>query len=297
MEQSYHRPDETSRIESYTRFGAVARRPVPIARARGEEYPERMRPPFPGMDPWLEHPALWPDVHNRLIAAIADAMTPLLVPKYYISLESRILSVPLEESAAIGIPDLTVLSSRPDAPLGAAQPDEAVVGVIEVEIPMEDEVRETYLEVHDVRTRRMVTLIEVLSPANKIARKGRAKYEAKRARVFRSMTNLVEIDLLRAGKPMRFNRAEVRSDYRILVSRERQRPRAQLYAFGVRDPIPSVPLPLLRGDAEPPMDLGAILHALYDRAAYDLRLSYDQPPVPPLPEGDAAWANEVILSR
>ena len=45
-----------------------------------------MRTPFPGMDPYLEHPALWPDVHNRLIAAISDALTPLLAPRYYIGL-------------------------------------------------------------------------------------------------------------------------------------------------------------------------------------------------------------------
>lgn len=32
-----------------------------------------MRCPFPGMDPWLEAPVLWPDVHNRRVAAISDA--------------------------------------------------------------------------------------------------------------------------------------------------------------------------------------------------------------------------------
>ena len=37
-----------------------------------------MRPPFPGMDPWLENPALWPDVHSRLITSIADELAPLL---------------------------------------------------------------------------------------------------------------------------------------------------------------------------------------------------------------------------
>ena len=39
------------------------------------------------MDPWLESPSLWPDVHNRLIAAISDALTPLVAPRYYIALE------------------------------------------------------------------------------------------------------------------------------------------------------------------------------------------------------------------
>lgn len=247
-----------------------------------------MIPPFPGMDPWLEHPAIWPDVHNSLIAAIRDAMTPALVPKYFIGLESRTTWLAEDELGVIGIPDISVLTRHPAGGPGALAP--AGVGVVEVEVPMGEAFRESYLEVRDVETGTLVTLIEVLSPANKISTKGRSKYERKRTRVFASLTNLVEIDLLRAGTPMPWSGRPVASDYRILVSRESQRPRAQLYPFGLRDPIPVVPLPLLPGDAEPAMDLGAILHALYDRARYDLRLRHDRQPVPPLSEADAEWA-------
>ena len=48
-----------------------------------------MRPPFPGMDPWLEHPDLWPDVHNSLIMSIRDALAPLVIPRYFVGVESR----------------------------------------------------------------------------------------------------------------------------------------------------------------------------------------------------------------
>jgi len=226
-----------------------------------------MRPPLPGMDPWLEHPAIWPDVHNSLIVAIADVMMPTVRPKYYIGLESR---------TNLGAPDELAVIRRPD--------------LVEVELPMTQEVRESYLEVHDVATGALVTVIEILSPSNKIAGLGRSKYEQKRARVISSLTGLVEIDLLRAGEPMPYGARPVPpSDYRILVSRGRTRPRAQVHTFGVRDPIPTIPLPLLPGDDEPPMDLGAILNALYDRAGYDLRLDYSRPPVPPLSEEDAEW--------
>jgi hypothetical protein len=37
--------------------------------------------PFPGMDPYLEGPDLWPDVHTRLMSIFAEQLTPLLVPK------------------------------------------------------------------------------------------------------------------------------------------------------------------------------------------------------------------------
>jgi len=88
----------------------------------------------------------------------------------------------------------------------------------------------------------------------------------------------------------------VRSDYRILLSRGSQRPRAQLYVFGLREPIPAFPLPLLPGDAEPLVELKPILHDVYGRAAYDLRLDYSRAPVPPLREEDAAWAKTLIPS-
>jgi hypothetical protein len=45
--------------------------------------------PFPGVDPYLENPELWPDVHNRLIAALGDDLSPLLRPRYYVALEER----------------------------------------------------------------------------------------------------------------------------------------------------------------------------------------------------------------
>ncbi len=48
-----------------------------------------MRPPFPGMDPWLENPTIWPDVHNSLIAAIRDVLAPVVQPRYFVGVESR----------------------------------------------------------------------------------------------------------------------------------------------------------------------------------------------------------------
>ena len=87
--------------------------------------------------------------------------------------------------------------------------------------------------------------------------------------------------------------AQVQSDYRILVSRGLQRPRATLIAFTLRQPTPAFMLPLLPGDDELEVALNRILHALYQRARFDLRLDYTQPPVPRLAEVDAVWAREL----
>ena len=88
--------------------------------------------------------------------------------------------------------------------------------------------------------------------------------------------------------------AQVKSDYRLLVSRGTHRPRAVLIAFTLRQPIPAFVLPLLPGDAEPEVTLNHILHDLYRRARFDLRLDYTQPPVPSLSEADRVWAQELI---
>ncbi len=251
-----------------------------------------MPTPFPGMNPYLEHPALWPDVHNRLITAIADTLTPKVAPHYYIGLERRTFILKPDDVVFIGRPDVAVVARKP-----ALQPATlplAETGILEVELPMNNEVSENFLEVREVSTGKLVTILELLSPANKLHGEGREQYLRKRGNVLRSFTNLVEVDLLRAGEPMPLVDEAVKSNYRILVSRGWQRPKAQLYPFNLRQPIPVFSLPLLRKEESPEVDLGEILRALYDRARFDLRLDYTQPPVPPLSDEDATWAEQLL---
>jgi hypothetical protein len=162
---------------------------------------------------------------------------------------------------------------------------------------MQDEVSENFLEIHEVKTGKLITILELLSPVNELHKQGREGYERKRGYVFRSWTNLVEIDLLQAGDPMPVVDIQVQSDYRILVSRGLQRPRATLMACTLCQPIPAFMLPLLPGDDEPEVALNRILHALYQHARFDLRLDYTQPPISLLAEADVAWARELIIAH
>jgi hypothetical protein len=157
--------------------------------------------------------------------------------------------------------------------------------------------RETYLEVRETGTDYVVTVLECLSPTNKRPGRGRRIYEDKRVDVLASRTHLVEIDLIRAGEPMPIMGNGRASDYRILVSRGDCRPNATLYAFGVHQPIPTFPLPLKPGDQEPTVDLGSLLHNLYDQASYDLRLDYTGAPDPPLSPAAAAWADQLLRQK
>ena len=91
---------------------------------------------------------------------------------------------------------------------------------LDVEVPVTEHVDEWYLEVREATRGKLVTVIEVLSPTNKLRQPGRKQYLRKRDKIFDSRTSLVEIDLLRAGKVMPIAIPSlVKGDYRILVSR------------------------------------------------------------------------------
>ena len=247
------------------------------------------------MDPWIEHPGLWPDVHNRLIASIADTLEALIAPRYYVGVESRMVLY----AGSSTRPDISVSRGEPDAPMarfGPGAAPEMGVATIEVDLPFEEgfEANETYLEVREAESRTLVTAIEVLSPANKDRGRGREQYLAKRFEVLHSASNLVEIDLLRGGEPMPLAGPVPRTSYRYLVSRGLDRPRARYVAIGLRVPLPSVSIPLLPGDDEVPLDLNRVLHDLIDRARYFRRVDYGRPPVPALEPADLAWARAIV---
>ena len=261
-----------------------------------------MRPPFPGMDPWLEHPGLWPDVHNRLIAAIADALAAQLIPRYYVGVEGRMVLYPGTDDQQQRRPDVGIRPGDLSAPMAggvavAVEVEvEAGVDLIEVDLPVEEgfEVNETYLEIREAETHDLVTTLEVLSPANKAKGRGREQYLAKRDEVIRSATNLVEVDLLRGGEPMPMLGPSRRSAYRVLVSRGRDRPRAALVAIDLRVALPTILIPLLPGDRDARLELNRVLHELIERAFYYYRVDYAADPVPPLGEADLEWARQII---
>lgn len=261
-----------------------------------------MHSPFPGMNPYLENLELWTEVHNRLIVAISDAIAPHVLPKYRVAIEKRVYQTIDHESLLIGIPDVTVgrSTSTPintEASVVAVAVASPPIKPINVHLPMPEEIREGYLEVREVGTGEVVTVIELLSPKNKRAGEGREAYLSKRQQILGSSTHLVEIDLLRGGKSMPILGSEISADYRILVSRSGTRPKAELYPFNLQEPIPLFPLPLRRGDTEPLLDLQILINEIYERAGLGLAIDYSSKPVPGLSESDTAWMNQLLQQQ
>ena len=251
-----------------------------------------MPSPFPGMNPYLEQPAAWRDFHSRFIPAAAEVLGAQVLPRYYVKIEENVF---IHEPAAserfpLGRPDLSVHRGVDHAAPGAT----AVVAApatVGMPVVVEEE-QLPYLEIRDRLGHEVVTILELLSPANKTTGPNREQYLAKVNRVLASRTNFVEIDLLRGGPRMPWARLPV-CDYYVIVSRATARrqddPWADLWPIRLRGVLPPIPVPLRPGEPEPTLDLQAILHRLYDSAGYALFI-YAGDPEPPLASADALWA-------
>ena len=259
-----------------------------------------MPSPFPGMDPYLEHPDFWQETHHWLISLIAESLVPQIRPKYEIAIEKRIYQIDNtndnnDDSLLVGISDVAIKRqpNTPDVPTRSVAIATLTVPTT-VKVPAPEKIKQTYLEVREMATRQVVTAIEILSPLNKRSGDGRITYLKKRQSILGSLTHLVEIDLLRKGEPMPVLNNPIQSDYRVLVSRSNRRPLAELYAFNLGDSLPIFLLPLREEDIEPIVNLPELFAGVYDRAGYDYRIDYNRDPIPSLSEQNLVWANQLL---
>lgn len=163
---------------------------------------------------------------------------------------------------------------------------------------MDEEIEEAFLRIIHVESESLVTVIEILSPTNKIrGARGRASFMAKRHKILNSEVHWVEIDLLRGGVPSVTDPPLRPSDYRILISRADQRMRTRYWPISVRQALPVISVPLRGKDPEAALDLGAVFRTAYDRDAYEASVDYRKPPQPPLEGADAKWARGLLRGR
>ena len=270
--------------------------------------------PFPGMNPYLENPGLWPDVHNSVIVGLRTLLSRQLRPEYRVTTVERVyvMTEPGSNGSGSGgsngvrIPDVAVLTAAAPAPGAGASAGELRFPMparskdaIAVQLPATELLKERYLEVRRVDNRQVVAIIELLSPTNK-GGDGYREYLAKRAATLYSPTHLVEIDLLRAGRRMPvIGPAPAEAHYRILVANARRsEPVADLYAFGIRQAIPDFVMPLAQEDEGIAVNLNSVVNSVYADGSYDLDIDYGQdPPEPPLPDDDRAWVEQLLRQQ
>ncbi|MBI5652141.1 MAG: DUF4058 family protein [Chloroflexi bacterium] len=163
------------------------------------------------------------------------------------------------------------------------------------------EQREPFIEIVHARDNEIVTVIEVISPTNKLAGDGRAQYREKQRQMFESRVNLVEIDLLASGQPIVAIPKETLATvpehrYLISVHRATHRYRFELYPIALPQTLPQVRVPLRDPDPDVVFDLQEIFAQCYANGGYANLIDYRRPPRAPLSAKEAAWVKRLLKS-
>lgn len=257
-----------------------------------------MPSPFPGMDPYLEDPGYWSDFHASFLLYLRDFINERLPDHYEARVDEK---VNLIETS----PDRIKLI-EPDIALSQALPSEqgpvasrGIASLEPVTIPhllIEEETHERWIEILHRPERSLVTVLELLSPANK-EEPGLHRYRDKRFALLMQDVHLVEIDLLLGGCRLTLRNSLPRADYYALISRGDRRPECQVYHWMLRNPLPTIPLPLKAPDPDLPLDLGAVFTTAYDKGRYTRSLPYGAPPVARLPAKIRQWVAQQVRGR
>jgi len=268
------------------------------------------------MDPYLENPGIFLDFHDAFIAYLREAMQPELPDPYVAALGRRAW---VEVSERFIGPDVNVLhthslpaSARSSAiPMSIANQGVSVATIevtepVVVHVPHDEQV-ETRVELYVGRgqDRRLVTAIELLSPANKTAsERGRELYLRKQKELLDTKTHLIEIDFLRAGlhttavPENRYKRSVAPTPYHVCAHRFDRFEDFLIYPIRFQDKLPTIAIPLLPGDGEIAISLQKVFERTYAAGPYHREIDYtnDVPP-PPLNEADRQWVMQVIATR
>jgi hypothetical protein len=244
------------------------------------------------MNPYLEREDAWHDFHQSFMPLVRQLLVSQIGPEYVVKIESHIYIRDLPENQRHLLERVDVSLAHSAAPAPTRGSTSVLEAPVEVWLPAYDLERDSYLEIRDRRGRQLITVIELLSPSNKQPGSDRIQYVGKRAQLLSSLAHFVEIDFLRGGDRMPLEGLPG-CDYCVLVSRVEARRRAGLWPFGLRDPLPVIPIPLKRGDPDATINLKVVLDQIYDSANY-AKYIYESTPNPPLSPEDAEWARQFL---
>ena len=223
-----------------------------------------MPSPFPGMDPFLEVEPHWTAFRHHLLGCLHQALIPNLAPRYSVRISQRTYT----------------LESVPAAP---ADPGERT---------------EEFLQIRD-RDGRLVTLLDVVGPANKTTPAGRQSYLATRADALAQGAGVAEIDLVRQGKPTwSFSREGLpQYDYSVTVCRASSPDRYEIYTATLARPLTTFKLPLAPDDRDLVLDLRPAVAGAYDAGEFAGRIDYRGDPVPTVRDDVRWWLNRLLREK
>ncbi len=259
-----------------------------------------MKSPFPGMDPYLERN--WGDVHGSIIYIAKQALQPQLGGDLVARSEERVY---IDDDEALRrqhrVPDVRIVEfGITDIPVQLAG-GVALAEPVVIEVAC-DEITENFIQILDTRNgNRVVTVIEFVSPSNKLYKAARESYKSKQGESLAGRSNLVEVDLTLAGKrellvqdfdiPDSKRGEYLVSVYRATVGKYGRR---EGYGLKLRERLPGIRIPLRAGDPDIVLDLQALVDQAYVVGAYGKTLDYNQDCDPSLPAEHRRWADELL---
>jgi hypothetical protein len=217
------------------------------------------------MDPYLEEDGLWPAFHHQLVLCLYQLLLPGLVDRY---------------RARVGQRHYTT--------------EQALFTSV-----VREEHHEDYIEIRQRNDGRLVTLVELVSPANKVSSQGRDAYLEKRREGKNAGANLVELDLVLQGQPMlEYSRDGLPDwDYAVTVTRSTQPERYEIYTATLQKRLPRFRLPLAPDDRDTVLDLHTAFSRCYDQGGFAARIDYKRDPTTPLNSEDRQWLDEVLRQQ
>jgi hypothetical protein len=255
-----------------------------------------MKSPFPGMDPYLERH--WPDVHSTFMVYAKQQLNGQLPSELRASVEECLSVAAEDERSRVVYPDVSIAELRTSSFGLQSEPSGVIVAdPFEIPIPMESPPLR-HLEIVDVANgNRIVTVIELLSPANKMTSAGRAAYRKKQTEYIQGMVNLVEIDLLRQGDfvlamPESEWPKEHQAPYKVCIRRVNRPWVAAGIGIPLAQKLPNIAIPLRSHDRDIVLELQPIIDACYQDGRYYF-IDYGQVLNPPLTEPELNWVKSL----
>jgi hypothetical protein len=247
------------------------------------------------MDPYLEASGYGEDFHDSFLTVVRNALRGALPEAYSVYIQERVTSITLpDQERTHSVPDIGVTAPESYRPSGGVvTQSESMCVPVALELDLQEPATETYIEIARRADRQLITVIELLSPSNKET-PGAAVYRAKRTAILNHYVHLVEIDLLLRGARLRMRQPLPPGGYYAYVSRAESRPKADVYAWGVRSPLPVIPVPLMAPDPDYHVDLGALFRQTYETVHYSRELSCTGEPPYFLRPADRDWARDLV---
>ena len=224
-----------------------------------------MPSPFPGMDPFLECEKIWPSFQHHLVACLYQTLLPGLVDRYRARVGQRHYST--EQALFTSI--------------------------------IREEHEEEFIEIRQRNDSRLISLVDVVSPANKTTAAGRLAYLEKRKEAKNASASLVEIDLVMQGQPLLdYSREGLPEwDHAVTVTRASQPERYEIYTATLQKRLPRFRLPLAADDRDTVLDLQIVFTRCFDQANFLGQIDYLRDPPTRLDDDDRKWMDTLLRQQ